>query len=508
MTGTAPSPATFDDLVASATVGLGVRPLNLSRLPAAVRPSGTADAEAALLDAAALFTAARRASRGLCPDRWEIPAPADIPATADWRPAALGALRQLLAEKPEVAAAALGIVARRGAAIPVDLLPELAQKALAPGSPLRRALAGAVGPRGRWLLEQNPAWRTLLAPGASAVLQPAVQSLPKEAQEAAVQAVAQAATPNEDDWLHGDLDARVSYLTALRGVDPAAGREALDEQWKKSKVKEKAALLGALSTGLSAADAEFLDRVRADRSNQVIEAALGLLCRLEQGPFAERRASLIASHFTVKRGLFRKSVEVSDFAADPKEGIPDGAADSVAGFIRHTPLPLWSRVLDTDLAELLTWAWTGIPVDAARAFFFAAVAQDDTALQITLLPQIKAAPWTLVDDAASIARLPWTVRVHVARQALAQVANGGLSIAVDWLGSPLPPEVTPDAIAAIQRVPTQLGYGPVIALAYATSDQVALLRRLADKLPDIQRPPALRQLGQLTLLTRLDQELS
>ncbi|MDR1238223.1 MAG: DUF5691 domain-containing protein [Propionibacteriaceae bacterium] len=506
MTSTPPAPATFDDLVASATVGLGVRPLNLSRLPAAVSPSGPGDAEAALLDAAALFTVARRASRGLCPDRWEIPAPPEIPPVSDWRPAALGALRQLLAEKPEVAAAALGIVTRRGAELPVALVPELAQKALTPGSPLRRAVAGAVGPLGRWLLEQNPAWQTLLGSGGSAVLQNAVnvQSPPKDTQKTA----AGAAAANEDDWLHGDLDARVSYLTTLRGVDPAAGREALDEQWKKSKVKEKAALLGALSTGLSAADAEFLDRVRADRSDQVAEAALGLLCRLEQGPFAERRAGLIASHFTAKRGLFRKTVEVADFEADPKEGIPVGAADSVAGFIRYTPLPLWGRVLGTDLAELLTWAWTGIPVDAARAFFFAAVAQDDTALQITLLPQIKEKPWTLVDGAASIARLPWAVRVQVARQALAKAEGGGLGIAVDWLGSPLPPEVTPDAVAALQRVPTQLSYGPVIALAYASSDQLAPLRRLADKLPDSQRSAALRQLGHLTLLTRLDQELS
>jgi hypothetical protein len=275
-------------------------------------------------------------------------------------------------------------------------------------------------------------------------------------------------------------------------------------------VAEKVTFLSVLATNLSIEDAEFLDTVRADRSLQVTEAALPLLARLTAGPYHDRRAVALASHFEAKGGLLRKkSVDVREFDPDPKEGIPEGAAWSVVGFIRHTPLDLWHKVLHADPADLVTWAWTGIPIDPAQAFFLAAAEQGDEALQVAVLGQVKRAPWNLLDDDDAIAALPLAVRLHVARRALAEISHGGLTTAQQWLGDTLPPEVLPEAVDSIARDPRQLALATIVtAFTHATPDQVAELRRLVDQAPETNRPAALRHIGHLTLLIRLNQELS
>ena len=475
-----------DNLIASATVGLGMKPADLDAWPAILRPEMAEESSASTtLDAAALLTVARRAAGALESDPWPGGTPPVSPEPKPWPPAARGALRQLLSERAEIVAAALRVLANHQAGLPIRDLPELATKALAPGSPLRDVLATAAGPRGRWLLQQNPAWRPLIS-------------------------VAETSEPelDDDDWLHGSLTQRVAWLTHQRSLDAEAGRAALTSVWKQQKAAEKTALLTALATGLGPDDVEFLDDARTDRSSQVGQAARCLLARIPTGAYAERRAQMIASHFQLtKTFLGKPRLFVTELASDPKEGIAAGAEHGVVSFIATTPLALWASVLGYQPVELAGLTQTGVSFDAAKAFLSAASLQRDP----EVLEQMIAAmpdPWDLISP-EDLASLPYDTRMKITRRAIGELEQNGVTKAIAWLGSPLPVEIIDDCLDAIAGFPQILDSaqtGP--ALLASRPDQVAKLHLIAETAPDPHQNAARRALQYLTLLSRLDQELS
>ena len=475
----------LDGLVASATVGLAVRPVSFDGWPPELRPPVSGEVSAAtVLDAAALMTAARRSQPTFSTGE-PVPDPPDLPAPQTWRPGARGVVRQLLAERPEIVAAACKILVAHGAAVPIRELPELAAKAIAPGSPLRAVLAQAAGPRGRWLLGENPAWRGLLS---------AAEAVPVEA--------------DDDAWLHGDLDHRLAWLAARRSAEPDAARQALADVWGQQKTGEKSELLAVLATGLGPGDVPFLEQARVDRSAQVSKVAVRLLSHVPEGAFADRRAGLIAAHARVDKAFLGKpKLAVSEIPADPKDGIPEGAEHGVMSLIESTPLPLWYRVLGYHPPDLAKMAQTGVSFDAATAFFRAAVEQHD----LDLVVQFFAAadqPWNKLQK-GDLAGIPYNVRIELAKRTVDQADQSGIATAILWLGSPLPEAILDTCLAALARYPALLAFPEIAAaLVAARPDQLARVRALADRVPDPQKPAAGRTLTYLTLLTRLNQELS
>ena len=478
-----------DDLVAAATVGLGVRSVDFTRWPEELRPPEGVAAEDAgtALDVAALAAVARRSGGGLAADQWAAPVPPDLSAVKPWSPAARGILRQLGEQRPEIVAAAVRIVASHGAAWPIREVPELAVKALQPGSPLRAVLAQAVGAQGQWLLAQNPAWRVLLR---------------------GVEAAGTGAEPTDDEWLHGSLGRRKTWLAARRTGDPAAARDELARVWKQEKAADKIELLGALSTGLSVGDVDFLERVRGERAAKVREAALKLLSRIPEGAFAERRKAMLVEHVEVRKPLLGKGkLHLAAFDADPAEGIAEGAERSVTTFIEYTPLSLWSQVFHRDPGDLVGLEQTGVAVDLGLAFLAAARTQRDPGVMAQMVKVVDQ-PWTRIWT-SDLDLFPDKVRMEIVRDLVRQAGQPGLHCAIEWLGSPLPPEILDDCIAIIGSLPDLLGLpevGPAFLLADAA--QVAKLRVLVESVSTGNQPAARRALTYLTLLTRLDQELS
>ena len=189
-------PYGYAELVGAATVGLAQRPLDVRALAgpagghAGVLPSG--DPAGAVLAAAALFTAARRAGQlpstlgaapGAVPDA-AVPgvaggavagagvpgaAPADVvPELSPRAGAVLAAAVHL--NNPGLLAALLAVTAEAGFRAPAPLLPALLNAALR-GEALRPWVVAVLGQRGRWLAAQRPAWGRIgeLADSAGAV---------------------------------------------------------------------------------------------------------------------------------------------------------------------------------------------------------------------------------------------------------------------------------------------------------------------------------------------------
>lgn len=279
-TGAAAPAESWDDLVTTALLGTGRRPL-----------SGAApgrEAPLALLDAAAVATVRRRA--GLRPARAARrpePAPEDprpvLPAAAARRLAALladrsggtsGGRRGSSPDLTELLPQWLAAANAHGYAAPAQALPALLDAARG-RTDLRPAALAFAGPRALWLARLNADWRFALraAPGGGATL------------------------PGPDDaeavhllWREGLFAERVALLGALRARGPAFARELLASTWPQERAEDRLMFLDSLRTGLSAGDEPFLEQALGDRSRNIRATAAELLSALPDSALAARMA--------------------------------------------------------------------------------------------------------------------------------------------------------------------------------------------------------------------------
>ena len=138
--------------------------------PSGSLPRDGATREEALLDAAALGDAVRRAGRVADPaPEPDDPAPAETLAVA---PSGAVQLLELLVTQGPVGGASRGVLtvhwfdtaAAAGRVVPPRLLPQVLD--LATTSAVRRAARAVVGERGRWLAARNPDWSWVTRRGA------------------------------------------------------------------------------------------------------------------------------------------------------------------------------------------------------------------------------------------------------------------------------------------------------------------------------------------------------
>lgn len=198
--------------------------------------------------------------------------PAPLDALALPPSAALPLLTQVFAEGYErLGQLTLLQLAQRQLRLPPYLLADLLEKARRDGA-WRSLLAPVLGERGRWLAERNPAWQ--------------------------LQAIDQAATPDDETWAFGSLEQRLVYLRALRSRDLAAARECLVAVLKELDARERAALTRVLAIGLTLDDEALLETLRADRSKEVRRAAVELLAQLPASAYQRRMGERLAHCIT------------------------------------------------------------------------------------------------------------------------------------------------------------------------------------------------------------------
>jgi Family of unknown function (DUF5691) len=272
------------------------------------------------------------------------------PARADARPALsaespVALLQRLLddAVPDGLRVEALSLVAQRGWRLPATLLPPML--ALALRVPMLRPAVGAVmGERGRWLVQQQPRWRSI---------------------------VERPAEPTEDDWAHGSSAARLVFLKNERRRDPAAARDRLSAELPSLAARERAELVEALAVGLSAADEPLLVKLLRDRGGEVRVLAATLLVRLpdsEQSAWLAGQWSALLRVESVWLGL-KKRWHVEPPAAedsawktrglDPQRPRHDTLGERgwwLYQLARLTAPDFWTAHLGLAPAELIDWA--------------------------------------------------------------------------------------------------------------------------------------------------------
>jgi hypothetical protein len=331
----------YRELVAAATVGLAQRPLSITVLPEpATSHSALLDTDpaAAVLDAAALLDAARRAS-GPVPASVQLPAPADADTAPELRPVAASIIAGVLRDGPaDLLADLLAAAARAGFRAPAPLVPALLSVAVS-STALRPAVAATLGRRGSWLAAQQPDWLRV--------------------------ADAAAVEPGEDAWETGRLAERRAWLAELRRGEPDAARELLAAGWAREAGEDRAELIAVLAAGLSAAYEPFLEAALDDRKADVRRRAAALLARLPGSAYAARARARGTGVLSVeRRGLRRRLVVTLPTEPDDaakRDGLDPRPPDRRVGakawvltqIIAAAPLELWPELLGDDPAGLV-----------------------------------------------------------------------------------------------------------------------------------------------------------
>ena len=258
----------WDELVAAATVGTGTRPESVTALPGAagdhVGAVSGKEPAAAVLDAAALLLARRRAGRVPDPAEGTARPPAEPDTAPELTPLGAEVLARRLATRDALLVPALlDATAAAGRLVPPPLLPALLEAATRTRE-LRAVTARIGGRRARWLAEQRDDW-SWLAERPVDPFDPQV-------------------------WTTGGRVARQAHLAALRATDPAAARDLLAAGWSSETGDDRATFLAVLRNGLSLADEPFLEAALDDRAAGVRATAAGLLAALPGSGYAQRAA--------------------------------------------------------------------------------------------------------------------------------------------------------------------------------------------------------------------------
>ena len=479
----------YDDLVDAATVGVSRRPLSIDALagPAVAHADSLngSDPAAAVLDAAALMVAARRA--GTRPVTGvTCPSPAAEDTAPELPPRAADLLDRVQVGDAVLVSDLLTAAGSRGYRAPAALLPVLLDAAVKTVA-LRPVVAAMLGARGRWLAGQRADWLR----------------------------VANAAAPGVPDnpnvWDTGSRGERRGYLAQLRERDPAAARDLLAASWPRETGEERADLLAILAHGLSAADEEFLEAALDDRKDSVRVAARQLLARLPGSAFNRRAAQRAASVLRLERhGLRRLLVAVLPDLRPDAAAIRDGItvrspAVTVIGtgpwlltqMIAAAPLGGWVTSFGLDPCRLVSLPVAGgLRDDVHAGWRLAAISQASSpwaeALLATREPgQARGRPpaaWLPDHQVAAV--LPANARAARAADLLTEAPNAPATVTeVISCPSPWPGRLAATVVAALHSAvtPGREGHWPVALVTAAArglpatgpDDYAAALAQLA-----------------------------
>jgi Family of unknown function (DUF5691)/SWIM zinc finger len=298
-----------------------------------------ADAEGAILSAAASMAVRRRAGRTTTLDQAPLPPPAEL----DPRPQLTGSPARYVGlafeERPSLAPEILELVRRTGRRLPDEWLPDL------------MALANRIDFEDAGILDLGGNRAAWLA-----------RSLPELA---------------GDTWWGMDQDwdeawaaartgaARAALMRRLRQVDLPRARQSLADWWLGIASEDRARILAAVETGLDPTDEPFLAQALEDRRADVRRTAARLLVLIPDSALA-RRLEDAARPLLASGGLVRKSLKVSlptpseEFETLGVAGRPAPGYGERAWLLRsilaHIRPERWTEWLQTDAAGLVEQA--------------------------------------------------------------------------------------------------------------------------------------------------------
>lgn len=237
----------------------------------------------------------------------------------------------------------LGLAAGHGRRLPPEHVPAVLDLT----SPADRDLVRAAGgPVVDWLAETNPRWA---GPADGSRLARAILSSDGAAGE------------DEDHWIGPD-DERVAAFRIVRGADPDRARQLARRVWRSEPPTTRAAMVGAMVTGLSGEDEPFLEACLDDRRKDVRRVAADLLARLPgsrlSGRMAGRSRGLVRVEGRHRPGWQLAAPPPPDARAR-RDGIgagrsgPSAEAAWLAETVGATPLDTWADQLRLSPTELV-----------------------------------------------------------------------------------------------------------------------------------------------------------
>lgn len=260
--------------------------------------------------------------------------------------AATHRLDVVLADRPELLAEWLDLLVRSGRCVSRTRIPDLLDRA-ARDRKLRHAVAAAVGTRGVWLAGFNKPWSFITA-----------EPMPGD-------------TFDQRTWEQGTPERRRRALAALRAQDPAAGRDLVRKAWpKEGRGEVRRDLLETLEPTLEPEDEPLLDQALDDGNASVRGRALSLLVGLPDGAHAHRLRGHLRRRLRVvpdgpvhledvdphDPGLLRDlalvAAKTKPRVEDPRPR--DEQRERHQVLITHTPLDVWTELLDTTPGGVLT----------------------------------------------------------------------------------------------------------------------------------------------------------
>jgi len=311
------------------------------------------DPAESMLAQAAILSVYCRAGRRVAGTANEVPEPA--PET-DWPACTARAGRQLSAilfeDYSDLLPEWCVLAEAAGLRAPDELLPALLRRAASASRAEAAAIRSVLGERGQWLAALDPRWSTALA--------------------------------GRDDslaWDGGDIDERITALSAIRRTEPARAREMLVESWEGEAANDRAKLLPALAEGLSHDDEGFLESALDDRQAKVREAATELLARLSDSRYGarmtERLGELVQLHekrgFMGSKAVLEVTLPEKTDKAMKRDGLSDRQqaglgkkASLLLGIVAGAPLGAWASAepaawlaaaSKSEWRDALLWGW-------------------------------------------------------------------------------------------------------------------------------------------------------
>jgi hypothetical protein len=373
------------------------------------RPEGS-PREEALLDAAALGGAGLRAGRRLDHAAPPVAAPDDRRPVAPRR--AVQLLELVLTQPPAGAQQRSALLLHwlraaddSGCRLPHVLLPTLLE--LATGTrELRRATAGVLDERGRWLAGLREDWSWVVDAVAGAAERSRLEAEP------AASPVAASATPHI--WAQLPSAERVAVIARLRAGHRERARQLISSSWTTDSARDRRAHLDALRIGLEADDEPLLEAGLDDRAGTVREIAAELLDALPGSARAARMAVRLRPLIR-RTGLLGRGVEV----ALPDEPDPAGRRDglgkppprrSARGWwleqlCAGAPLEVWSELIAADPSATVKRLADAQATDALAGIRRAVRARSDATWAAALLER----GW----DATLVPTLPRELRERI-----------------------------------------------------------------------------------------------
>jgi hypothetical protein len=222
--------------------------------------------------------------------------------------------------------------------------------------PVARALGGAIGGRGAWLVGLNPAWAGVLD----------------------VDRDGSVVGPDAGDWISRwptmATTEAIAAFAAGRRTSPAAARDLLEAEWDTVSAKVRAEAVQALRHHVSEADEPLLERALDDKAKTVREAAAAVLDRLPTSARAARMAARLRPLVRV-RGTLSRHLEVDVPDAPDDAAVRDGLTPPAKGggppptvwlaqVVRGAPLSTWTDLTGRSVPatlkmvrdkDVLTW---------------------------------------------------------------------------------------------------------------------------------------------------------